>query len=83
VNWDPVAQSTLSDAEVEDERARHTFLWQIRYRGEDGGEGLVIATTRPETYLADVAVAVHPSDARYAHLIGKNVVLPIVDRAIR
>jgi len=81
VNWDPVAQSTLSDAEVEDEE-RDTSLWHIRYRGEDGGEGVVIATTRPETYLADVAVAVHPSDERYAHLIGKNVVLPVVERAI-
>jgi valyl-tRNA synthetase len=81
VNWDPVAQSTLSDAEVEDEE-RDTSLWHIRYRGEDGGEGVVIATTRPETYLADVAVAVHPNDERYAHLVGKNVVLPIVERAI-
>ena len=81
VNWDPQAQSTLSDAEVEDEE-RDTFLWHIRYRAEDGGEGLLIATTRPETYLADVAVAVHPEDERYRHLIGTNVVLPIVDRAI-
>ena len=81
VNWDPVAQSTLSDAEVEDEE-RDTFLWHIRYRASDGGEGIVIATTRPETYLADVAVAVHPEDERYRALIGKNVVLPIVDRAI-
>jgi valyl-tRNA synthetase len=81
VNWDPVAQSTLSDAEVEDD-ARDTFLWHIRYRAEGGGEGLVIATTRPETYLADVAVAVHPGDERYAHLIGKNVVLPIVERMV-
>jgi valyl-tRNA synthetase len=81
VNWDPVAQSTLSDAEVEDEE-RDTFLWHFRYRAEDGGDGLVIATTRPETYLGDVAVAVHPADERYAHLIGKKVVLPIVDRPI-
>ncbi|HEY0396409.1 MAG TPA: valine--tRNA ligase [Candidatus Elarobacter sp.] len=81
VNWDPVTQSTLSDAEIEDEE-RDTFLWHIRYRAEDGGDGLVIATTRPETYLADVAVAVHPSDERYAHLIGKNVVLPVIDRAV-
>jgi valyl-tRNA synthetase len=81
VNWDPVTRSTLSDAEVEDDE-RDTSLWHIRYRGEDGGEGVVIATTRPETYLADVAVAVHPGDERYAHLIGKNVVLPIVERAI-
>ncbi|MBV9408851.1 MAG: valine--tRNA ligase, partial [Candidatus Eremiobacteraeota bacterium] len=81
VNWDPQTRSTLSDAEVEDDE-RDTFLWHIRYRAEDGGEGLVIATTRPETYLADVAVAVHPDDERYRHLIGKNVVLPIVERAI-
>jgi valyl-tRNA synthetase len=81
VNWDPQAQSTLSDAEVENDEV-DTFLWHIRYRAEDGGDGLVIATTRPETYLADVAVAVHPDDERYRHLIGKNVVLPIVERAI-
>jgi valyl-tRNA synthetase len=81
VNWDPQARSTLSDAEVEDEE-RDTFLWHLRYRAEDGGEGVVVATTRPETYLGDVAVAVHPDDPRYAHLIGKRVVLPIVERAI-
>ncbi|GAC1307700.1 MAG: valine--tRNA ligase [Vulcanimicrobiaceae bacterium] len=81
VNWDPKAQSTLSDAEVESEE-RDTFLWHLRYRAEDGGEGVVIATTRPETFLGDVAVAVHPGDARYAALIGTNVVLPIVGRAI-
>ncbi len=81
VNWDPTAQSTLSDAEVENDEV-DTFLWHLRYRAEDGGEGLTIATTRPETYLADVAVAVHPADARYAHLIGKRVVLPLVERAI-
>ncbi|MDB5028491.1 MAG: valyl-tRNA synthetase, partial [Candidatus Eremiobacteraeota bacterium] len=81
VNWDPKAQSTLSDAEVEDDE-RDTSLWHIRYRAEDGGEGLVIATTRPETYLGDVAVAVHPDDERYRHLVGKNVVLPLIDRAI-
>jgi valyl-tRNA synthetase len=81
VNWDPQAQSTLSDAEVEDEE-RDTFMWHIRYLAENGGDGVVIATTRPETYLADVAVAVHPDDERYRHLIGKNVVLPVVDRAI-
>jgi valyl-tRNA synthetase len=81
VNWDPKAQSTLSDAEVENEET-DTFLWHLRYRAEDGGEGLVIATTRPETFLADVAVAVHPDDQRYASLIGKNVVLPLIERAI-
>jgi valyl-tRNA synthetase len=81
VNWDPKAKSTLSDAEVENEPHAGS-LWHVRYRAEDGGEGVVIATTRPETYLADVAVAVHPDDERYAQLIGKNVVLPLVNRPI-
>jgi len=81
VNWDPTAQSTLSDAEVENEEV-DTFLWHLRYRAEDGGDGVVIATTRPETYLGDVAVAVHPDDERYRDLIGKNVVLPLIERAI-
>jgi valyl-tRNA synthetase len=81
VNWDPKAQSTLSDAEVENE-PHHGSLWHLRYRAEDGGEGVVIATTRPETFLADVAVAVHPQDERYRDLIGKNVVLPLVNRPV-
>ena len=81
VNWDPQAQSTLSDAEVDDEET-DTFLWHLRYRGADGGDGIVIATTRPETYLADVAVAVHPDDERYRHLIGTEVVLPLIERTI-
>lgn len=81
VNWDPKAKSTLSDAEVENEPANGS-LWHLRYRAEDGGEGVAIATTRPETYLADVAVAVHPDDERYAALIGKNVMLPLVNRPI-
>ena len=81
VNWDPKAQSTLSDAEVENDEV-DTSLWHLRYRAEDGGEGLVVATTRPETYFGDVAVVVHPADERYRHLIGKNVILPIVERAI-
>jgi valyl-tRNA synthetase len=81
VNWDPKAKSTLSDAEVENE-PHSGSLWHLRYRAEDGGEGVVIATTRPETYLADVAVAVHPHDERYAHLIGKNVILPLVNRPV-
>jgi len=81
VNWDPKAQSTLSDAEIDNDE-RDTFLWHLRYRAQDGGEGLVIATTRPETFLGDVAVAVHPGDERYRHLVGKNVVLPLIDRAI-
>ena len=81
VNWDPKAQSTLSDAEVESEE-RDTFLWHVRYAGENGGPGVVIATTRPETIFADVAVAVHPDDERYRALIGTNVVLPLANRAI-
>ena len=81
VNWDPKAKSTLSDAEVENE-PHSGSLWHLRYRAEDGGDGVVIATTRPETFLADVAVAVHPQDERYAHLIGKNVVLPLVNRPV-
>ncbi len=81
VNWDPQARSTLSDAEVENEP--HTgSLWHVRYRAADGGEGVVIATTRPETFFADVAVAVHPDDERYAHLIGTQLVLPITGRLI-
>jgi len=81
VNWDPTAQSTVSDAEMENVE-RDGFLWHIRYRGEDGGPGLVIATTRPETMFADVAVAVHPDDDRYRDLVGKNVILPLANRPI-
>ena len=81
VNWDPKAHSTLSDAEVEYEE-RDGSLWHIRYRAEDGGEGVVVATTRPETMLGDTAVAVHPEDERYTHLIGKNVILPLLNRPI-
>jgi valyl-tRNA synthetase len=81
VNWDPKAQSTLSDAEVENEPHAGS-LWHLRYRAADGGAGVVVATTRPETFLGDVAVAVHPDDERYRELIGKQVVLPLVERPI-
>jgi len=81
VNWDPESQSTLSDAEVDDEE-RDGFLWQIRYAAPDGSFSIEVATTRPETMLGDTAVAVHPSDERYAALVGKSVVLPLVGRAI-
>ncbi len=81
VNWDPKTQSTLSDAEVESEE-RSTFLWHVRYAGDDGGPGVVIATTRPETMFADVAVAVHPDDERYGALVGHNVILPLANRPI-
>ncbi len=81
VNWDPTARSTVSDAEIENVE-RDGSLWHIRYRAQDGGPGLVIATTRPETMFADVAVAVHPDDPRYAALIGTNVILPLANRPI-
>lgn len=80
VNWDPVAQTALSDDEVEHEE-RDSFLWHIRYPVVGGGH-VVIATTRPETMLGDTAVAVYPSDERYAHLIGKQVKLPLTGRLI-
>ncbi len=81
VNWDPKSQSTLSDAEVEDDE-RDGFLWQIRYAGDDGSFAIEVATTRPETMLGDTAIAVHPDDERYAHLVGKFVRLPLVGRLI-
>jgi len=80
VNWDPIAQTALSDDEVEHEE-RSSFLWHIRYPVIGGGE-LVIATTRPETLLGDTAVAVHPKDPRYAQLIGKKIQLPLTNRLI-
>ena len=81
INWCPDCKTALSDAEVEyEEQASH--FWHIRYRAEDGSEGVVVATTRPETMLGDSGVAVHPDDKRYQHLIGKNVILPLVNRVI-
>jgi valyl-tRNA synthetase len=81
VNWDPVAQTALSDDEVEHEEC-DSFLWHIRYPLSNGHESLIIATTRPETMLGDTAVAVHPSDERYRHLIGQTIRLPLSDRLI-
>ncbi len=81
INWCPRCKTALSDAEVEYSE-QDSSLWHIRYRAEDGGEGLVVATTRPETMLGDTAVAVHPEDERYAHLVGKNVILPILNKPI-
>ena len=77
VNWDPVTETALADDEVEYEE-RETKLWHFNYPLEDGSGHLTIATTRPETMLGDVAVAVSPKDERYKALVGKNVVLPIV-----
>ena len=81
INWCPHCKTALSDAEVEFEE-QASNLWYIRYPAEDGGEGVIVATTRPETMLGDTGVAVNPEDERYKHLIGKNVVLPIRNRPI-
>jgi valyl-tRNA synthetase len=84
VNWDPVLQTAVSDLEVVSTE-ENGFLWHIRYPFEDGPnktEGLIVATTRPETMLGDMAVAVHPDDPRYQHLIGSSVCLPLCKRSI-
>jgi len=81
INWCPACRSALSDAEVEyKEQASH--LWHIRYPGADGSEGVVVATTRPETMLGDTGVAVNPADERYTDLVGKKVILPIMNKEI-
>ena len=81
INWCPACRSALSDAEVEyKEQASH--LWHIRYPGSDGSEGVVVATTRPETMLGDTGVAVNPADERYTDLVGKKVILPIMNKEI-
>lgn len=81
VHWDPSLQTAVSDLEVEN-REKDGFLWSIKYLSVDGSDHLVVATTRPETMLGDVAVAVHPEDTRYAHLIGKSLKLPLTGREI-
>ena len=81
VNWDPKLQSAVSDLEVESEE-KDGSLWHIAYPLSSGEGQLVVATTRPETMLGDVAVMVHPEDERYAHLIGQMVNLPLCDRQI-
>ena len=81
VNWDPVLGTAVSDLEVVSEE-EDGKLWEIRYPFEDSADGLVVATTRPETMLGDVAVAVHPEDERYRALIGKRVTLPLTGRTI-
>lgn len=81
VNWDPVTQTALSDDEVEYEE-RLTHLWHFKYPLKDGSGFVHIATTRPETMLGDTAIAVSPKDVRYTHLIGKNVILPLMNREI-
>ena len=81
INWCPVCKTALSDAEVEYEE-QQSHLWHIRYPGADGSEGVVVATTRPETMLGDTGVAVNPEDGRYTALVGKKVILPILNREI-
>lgn len=81
VNWCPDCLTVLSDLEVVHEE-RQGHLWYIKYPVEESAEFVVVATTRPETMLGDTAVAVHPEDERYRHLIGKNVVLPLLNRKI-
>lgn len=81
INWCPDCKTSLSDAEVEhEEKAGH--FWHIKYPVKDSDEFLEIATTRPETMLGDTAVAVHPEDTRYKHLIGKTIILPLMNREI-
>jgi len=82
VNWDPGLKTAISDLEVETREINGKF-WHFKYPLEDGSGFISVATTRPETMLADMAVAVNPSDERYAHLVDKNVRLPITGRLIQ
>jgi len=81
INWCPRCQTALADLEVEHEELK-SHLYYIRYPLEDGSGYLVVATTRPETLLGDTAVAVNPEDLRYGNLVGKKVLLPILERHI-
>ncbi|MCI7223859.1 valine--tRNA ligase, partial [Fusobacterium sp.] len=81
VNWCSSCGTALADDEVNHEE-KDSHLWHIKYPVKDSNEYIVIATSRPETMLADVAVAVHPEDERYKHLIGKTLILPLVGREI-
>jgi len=81
INWCPRCATALSDIEVDDVEHQGN-LWHIRYPGVGGAEGVVVATTRPETMLGDTAVAVHPEDERYKQQVGKRVLLPLMERVI-
>ena len=81
INWCPDCKTSLSDAEVDHEE-KQGFFWHIKYPVKDSDEFVEIATTRPETMLGDTAVAVHPEDERYEHLVGKTLILPVVNREI-
>ncbi|NKI23868.1 valine--tRNA ligase [Paenibacillus dendritiformis] len=81
INWDPAARTALSDIEVEYKEVQG-HLYHLKYPLKDGSGSITVATTRPETMLGDTAVAVHPEDERYKHMIGKMLVLPIAGREI-
>lgn len=81
INWCPNCKTSISDAEVEFEE-KEGFFWHIKYPLSDGSGYIQLATTRPETMLGDTAVAVHPEDKRYKHLVGKTLTLPLVNREI-
>src|SRR5436190_8446806 len=81
VNWDPGLRSAISDLEVE-QREETDTLYEVAYDLEDGSGEVVVATVRPETMLADTAIAVNPGDERYTHLVGKTAILPLVGRAL-
>ena len=81
INWCPDCNTSISDAEVEYEE-ESTHLWHIKYKIKGSEDYIIVATTRPETMLGDTGVAVNPSDDRYKHLIGKKVILPIMNKEI-
>ena len=81
INWCPTCKTSISEIEVEHEE-KDSSLWYINYLTSDGKDGITVATTRPETMLGDTAIAVNPEDERYKHLIGKTVILPIMNREI-
>src|SRR5690606_19027312 len=81
VNWDPEAQTALSDEEVIHKEVQ-SKLYHVKYQIKSSDEYITIATTRPETILADTAVCVNPGDNRYKHLIGKTAIIPLVNREV-
>lgn len=81
INWCPSCMTAISDAEVDHEDA-DGFIWYFSYPIKDSDESITIATTRPETMLGDLAIAVNPEDERYSHLVGKTAILPLVNREI-
>ncbi|MFI3166907.1 MAG: valine--tRNA ligase [Bacillota bacterium] len=81
INWCPDCKTALSDAEVEYEE-QASFFWHVKYPVKDSDEFVIVATTRPETMLGDTAVAVNPNDERYKHLVGKTLILPLINKEI-